>query len=210
MTRTATRVAAAVGATVVMMGLATPALACTNMDAGGRAAAVSSDQATSDQAKNDPSKAFGKHDPSLTLAEAQAKLDEKVANKLAWLDAIEAKVAASDKLSAEQKTAFLAHLQGKEDALTQLRADLAAATTLDDLRAVLKSEGADLFGFRHHHGNFGHHKGGVGGDNANRSDSRSDSDNRGDNNNRGVSSHSDSNNGGNNHSDNNHGGGFHH
>jgi hypothetical protein len=241
MTRTAARVAAAVGATVVMMGLATPALACTNMDAGGRAAAVSSaqatsdqatsdqatsdqatsDQATSDQAKNDPGKALGKHDPSLTLAEAQAKLDEKVANKLAWLDAVEATVAASDMLSAAQKTAFLAHLQGKEDALTQLRGDLAAATTLDDLRAVLKSEGADLFGF-HHLGNFGHHKGGFGdrhhnggfgGDSGNRSDSRSDSGNRG------VSSHSDNhggnnhggnNHGGNSHGGNSHGGGFHH
>jgi hypothetical protein len=142
-----------------MMGLATPALACTNLDAGGRTATVSSEQA-----KNDPSKAgfFGKHDPSITLADAQAKLDEKAAKVLAWLDAIEAKVAASDKLSDEQKTAFLSHLQAKEDALTQLRADVAAATTLDELRAVLKAEGAALFG-HHRHGNFGHrHHGGFG------------------------------------------------
>jgi hypothetical protein len=173
MTRTATRVAAAVGATVVMMGLAGPALACTKTDLGGRSAVVSSDQA-----KNDPGKAFGKHDPSLTLAEAQAKLDAKIADNLARLDAIEAKVAASDKVTDEQKTAFLAHLQGKEEALTKLRADVAAAATLDDLRAVLKAEGADLFGFGHHRGHFGnrHHKGGLGdrhnggfgGDNANR------------------------------------------
>jgi hypothetical protein len=174
MTRTATRVAAAVGATVVMMGLATPALACTKTDAGGRSSAVSFEQA-----KNDPSKAglFGKHDPSLTLADAQAKLDEKAAQKLAWLDAIEAKVAASDKLTDEQKTFFLSHLQAKEDALTQLRADVAAATTLDELRAVLKAEGAALFGHRHHFR--GHHSNRHHGDRHHGGFNRSGNDNRG-------------------------------
>jgi hypothetical protein len=172
MTRTATRVAAAVGATVVMMGLATPALACTSTEAGGsRSAAVSSFEA-----KNDPGKAFhGNRWSSLTLAELQAKLDAKIADKLAWLDAIQAKVSASDRLSIEQKSAFLAHLQAKEDALTQLRADIAAATSIEGLKATLKAAEPALFGLggwnhgrhvgdRHHDGRFGdrHHSGGVG------------------------------------------------
>jgi hypothetical protein len=172
MTRTATRVAAAVGATVVMMGLATPALACTTPDSGARSAVVSSDQAKSDQAKGDPGKAFhsGKHAPSLTLAELQSKLDAKIGDKLAWLDAFEAKVAASDRTSDEQKTAFLARLQSGEDALTQLRADVAAATTVDGVHAALKA--ADIHMFGHwcwNHGNR-HHNGGSNGDRNQRND----------------------------------------
>jgi hypothetical protein len=97
---------------------------------------------------------------------------------LAWLDAVEAQVAASDKLSDEQKTAFLSHLQAKEDALTQLRADVAAATTLDELRAVLKAEGAALFA-HHRHGNFGHHRHGGFGDRHPGGFNRGGSDNRG-------------------------------
>jgi hypothetical protein len=152
MIRTATRVAAAVGATVVMMGLAAPALACTTTEAGGRSSAVVS----SFEAKNDPGKAFhkAKHDPSLTLADLQAKLDAKFADKLAWLDKIEAKVSASNRLSDEQKTAVLARLQSSEDALTQLRADVAAATSVDAVKAALKAADVNLFrGWGWHHGN---------------------------------------------------------
>jgi hypothetical protein len=205
MTRTATRVVAAVGATVVMMGLATPALACIkNESSAARAVAASSDPAkSSSQAKNDPGKAFHKSDQwkSLTLADLQAKLDAKIADGLAWLDAIEAKVSASDRLSDEQKSAFLAKLQAKEDALTQLRADVAAATTTDEVKAALKAADFGLFGRcgwhhghhfgdRHHDGRFGdrHHRGGFGGDSNQRhgdngwgdgNDRRGGNDNRG-------------------------------
>ncbi len=178
MTRTATRVAAAVGATIVMMGLAAPALACAKPEVGGVrvVAAVSADQA-----KNDPGRAFHKADhlSSLTLADLQAKLDAKIADGLAWIDAIEAKVSASDRLSDEQKGAFLARLQTKEDALTQLRADVAAATNVDEVKAALKAADFGLFGrcgWHHHGGRFGdrndngrfgdrNRNGGFGGDN---------------------------------------------
>lgn len=169
MTRTATRVAAAVGATVVMMGLAAPALACTNADPGAQTAAVSSTQA-----KNDPGKALhsGKHASSLTLAELQAKVDKKIGDKLAWLDAIEAKVTASDRFSAEQKSAVLTRLQSSEDALTQLRADVAAATTVDGVRAALKAADVNLcqhWGWHHgRHAGDRHHNGGFSGDRGNR------------------------------------------
>jgi hypothetical protein len=145
MTRTATRVAAAVGATVVMLGLATPALACTTTDAGGRSAAVSANQA-----KNDPGMVFHKAKDAtpLTLAELQAKLDAKIGDKLTWLGAVQARVSASDRFSAEQKTAVLAHLQTSVDALTQLRADVAAATSVEGVRAVLMAADVKLF----HHG----------------------------------------------------------
>jgi hypothetical protein len=148
-----------------MIGLATPALACTNIDGGGRTATVSSDQA-----KADPGKALhsGKHASSLTLTELQAKLDQKIGAKLAWLDAIEAKVTASDRLSADQKAAVLAHLQSSEDALTQLRADVAAAATLDDLRSVLKASDVNLFQHKGRHAGNRHHSGGFGGDHAKR------------------------------------------
>jgi hypothetical protein len=237
MTRTATRVAAAVGATVVMMGLATPALACVSTEAGGaRAVAVSSDPAKSaDQAKNDPGKAFHKadHFKSLTLAELQAKLDAKIGDGLVWIDAIKAKVSASDRLSDEQKAAFLAKLQAKQDALTQLRADVAAATTTDEVKAALKAADFGLFGRsgwhhggrfgdRHHDGRFGdrHHNGGLGGDNNQRhgdngirggNDRRGGHDQRGGNDNHGGGN--DNHGGGNdNHGggNDNHGGGFHH
>jgi hypothetical protein len=173
-----------------MMGLATPALACTDTDAGGtRAAAVNSFEA-----KNDPGKAFrGNHWSSLTLADLQAKLDARLADKIAWLDAIEAKVSASDRLSAEQKSAFLAHLQAKEDALTQLRADIAAATTAEEVKAALEAADPGIFGLggrnhgkhfgdRHRGGRFGarQHSGGFGhgGDQSDGDNNRGGSDRR--------------------------------
>jgi hypothetical protein len=165
MTRTATRVAAAVGATVVMLGLATPALACTTTDAGGRSAAVSANQA-----KNDPGMVFHKAKDAtpLTLAELQAKLDAKIGDKLTWLGAVQARVSASDRFSAEQKTAVLAHLQTSVDALTQLRADVAAATSVEGVRAVLMAADVKLFhhGFRNHgrHDGNRHHDGAFSGD----------------------------------------------
>jgi hypothetical protein len=174
MARTATRVAAAVGATVVMIGLATPALACTNIDSGGRSATVSSDRAT------DPGKASDSDKKApLTLAERQAKLDQRIADKLAWLDAIKAKVTASTRLSAVQQTAVLARVQSSEDALTQLRADVAAATSLDGLRAVLRAADVNLFrhwgwhhgrhlGDRQHNGGFASDRGQRNGGNAHR------------------------------------------
>jgi hypothetical protein len=187
-----------------MMGLAAPALACAKPEVGGVrvVAAVSADQA-----KNDPGRAFHKADhlSSLTLADLQAKLDAKIADGLAWIDAIEAKVSASDRLSDEQKSAFLARLQTKEDALTQLRADVAAATSVDEVKAALKAADFGLFGrcgWHHHGGRFGdrndngrfgdrHHNGGFGGDNGYRggNDRRGGDDNRGGDDSRGGGFH---------------------
>jgi hypothetical protein len=154
MTRTATRVAAAVGATVVMAGLATPAMACTTTDEGGRSSAVSSDTRQADPAK---ASWTGKHLSSVTLADAQAKLDRRIAARLAWLDKVEAKVSGSDRLSADQQSGILSRLQSVEDALTQLRGDIAAATTRAELRSVLASDNAARlmqhrgWGFGTHH-----------------------------------------------------------
>jgi len=142
MSRTATRVAAAVGATVVMISLATPALACTNSEGGLTTVASSS------QAKNDPATSVkgSKHESTLTLAQLQAKLDAKIADKLAWLDKIKAKVSASTRLTDQQKADFLARIQAKQDALTQLRADIAAATTVDAVKAALMAADPGVFG----------------------------------------------------------------
>jgi hypothetical protein len=186
MARTATRVTAAVGATVVMMALAAPALACTTADGG-----LTTVAASATQAKNDPATSVmgAKHRSPFTLAKLQAVLDAKIADKLAWLDKIEAKVSASDRLSDAQKADFLAHLQAKADALTQLRADIAAATTVDAVKAALKAADPGLFGFGHHDNNFGnrHHDGRFGdrhhsGFGNNRGDNNRGDNNRGDNN----------------------------
>jgi hypothetical protein len=50
-------------------------------------------------------------------------------------------VRASGRLTGEQKTALRTRLQAAEDALTALRAKVAAATTVDQVRAALQQSG---------------------------------------------------------------------
>ena len=92
----------------------------------------------------------------------------------------------ADHLSSLALADLQAKLQAKEDALTQLRADVAAATSVDEVKAALKAADFGLFGrcgWHHHGGRFGdrndnsrfgdrNRNGGFGGDNNQRSSYR--------------------------------------
>jgi hypothetical protein len=138
MASTAKRVAAATGATVLTLGLATPALAHEPAEGRSLPAGHAPDRGVL---------------PGASLAEIKARVTQAIGYRLAWLDRAQERVSGSDRLTAEQKTVLLTRLQAAEDALTALRAKIAAATTVEQVRAALRESGLRGFlGRGWHHG----------------------------------------------------------
>jgi hypothetical protein len=145
MTSTATRLAStAAGATVVTLGLATPALACTPDGGSWTQASAAYRYASFDKgAGAERAEKFERDWSAVSLAEVQERLDDRLADKLAWVDVLQTKVGASDRLDADTQEKVLTRLQAVEDVLTALRAEVAAADSLADVRAAVREAMGD-------------------------------------------------------------------
>ena len=111
------RIAMAVGIAALCIGVAAPA--ATACPPGG------SDVATASAAEQ----------MLPSVAEAQGFFDRFIANRLDWLAAMSAKVAADPDLSAAKKAKIEAAIQQEQAALTELKAQIDSATSVSEVWA---------------------------------------------------------------------------
>lgn len=81
---------------------------------------------------------------TITLAQLQSFVDSAVAARLARLDEISTNTAADPNLSDTQKAAIADWIAKQRAALTTLKSDVDGATTLDQARQALATDGASL------------------------------------------------------------------
>ena len=95
--------------------------------------------------------------------DVKASLDARLARWIAKIDAWQLKIAADASIDPAKKADKLAKLQAWEDKLVALRAEIAAATTLDEVKADLKAANLRGLGLVGEHGSgrygSGHHDG---------------------------------------------------
>jgi hypothetical protein len=136
MIRHAKKITAATGATVLSLGLAAPALA--------------HDSKPQDSSK--PAASQARTHQALTVEELRARLTQIIEARLAWIETAQSRVADSDRLSDEQKTAVLARLQSAQDNLSALEASVGAATSKGDVLEAVKAAGVRGLLFKSHWG----------------------------------------------------------
>jgi hypothetical protein len=119
--RNLTRAAATGGVLLFSMGISGPVSA---HETGSTGTGVHADHRTGDH--------------KATLAEMKTWVDGAVASRLLHLDRVAARVAASDRLSAEQKAAWNESIEARRTALRELQSQVAAANTKQEIRAALR------------------------------------------------------------------------
>lgn len=138
MIRHAKKITAATGATLLSLGLAAPALA----------------NGSQPQDTSEPAASHAKTHQALTVEELRARLTQTIGARLAWIETAQSRVADSDRLSDEQRTAALARLQSAQDTLSALETSVEAAVSKGDVLEAVKAAGVRGLLFASH---WGHH-----------------------------------------------------
>ena len=124
---TLVRTAVLSGTTLLALGIAGPALACIDTAASGAVR---------------PGPLLGRPTratPTLTLAEYQAKVDARLAKTLARLADAKTRIADSTKLTDAEKSAKTARIDDLVATIEALRAQVAADTSIDAIKADMKA-----------------------------------------------------------------------
>jgi hypothetical protein len=129
MIRTATKITAVTGATVLSFGLAAPAFANNG----------------SDPSTTTPSPSTHSHaHMALTVDQLRTIVVDNIDGRLAWIVKAQSRVTASTTMTADQKAAETAKLTSATAALTDLKAKVVAATTKSEIRDAIQA--ADVKG----------------------------------------------------------------